>query len=74
MQAKTSPACPKCGSMYKRFPPGRQDQYHVFCEECGHDFGRFDHLQAEFNSVLDELESHLKTLHPDGSAEKPKGE
>lgn len=74
MQAKTSPACPKCGSMYKRFPPGRQGQYHVFCEECSHDFGRFDHLQAQFNSVLDELESHLKTLHPDEAENKPKGE
>lgn len=74
MQAKTNPACPKCGSLYKRFPPGRQGQYHVFCEECSHDFGRLDALQAEYKHVLDELESQLKALHPDEAESKPKGE
>lgn len=71
MQAKTNPACPECGSQYKRFPPGRQGQYHVFCEECSHDFGRLDALQAEYRHVLEELESQLKALHPE---DKPKGE
>lgn len=74
IQAKTRPECPKCGSTEKRFPPGRQDQYHVYCDECGHDFGRFDRLQADFNHLLDDLESHLKAFDTDGSAEKPRSE
>lgn len=75
MHAKTSPKCPKCGSTEKRFPPGRQDQYHVFCDNCGHDFGRFDSLQAKFNSVLDELEAQLESYGTQQqSGEKPKSE
>ncbi|SEM58720.1 hypothetical protein [Halomonas caseinilytica] len=57
---KTSPNCPECGSHWKRLPPGREGQYHVYCEECGHDFGRYDRLQAQFRSLLEDVESHLK--------------
>ncbi|MCI0509325.1 hypothetical protein C8E00_102282 [Chromohalobacter marismortui] len=61
MQAPTSPDCPECGSRAKRFPPGREGQYHVFCEDCGHDFGRYDRLVADYRHALEELESHLET-------------
>ncbi|MDO0944275.1 MULTISPECIES: hypothetical protein [Chromohalobacter] len=60
MQAPTSPDCPECGSRTKRFPPGREGQYHVFCEDCGHDFGRYDRLVADYRHTLDELEAHLE--------------
>ncbi|WP_280546152.1 MULTISPECIES: hypothetical protein [unclassified Halomonas] len=60
MKVKTSPECPKCGSREKRFPPGREDQYHVYCDGCGHDFGRFDHFQSQFRHLLDDLETQLK--------------
>lgn len=60
MKVKTSPECPKCGSRVKRFPPGRQDQYHVYCDECGHDFGRFDYFQAQFRHAIEELEEQLQ--------------
>ncbi|MDR5866675.1 hypothetical protein [Halomonas koreensis] len=66
MKVKTSPECPKCGSRTKRFPPGREDQYHVYCDDCGHDFGRYDHLQAQFRHVLDDVEAHLKGETPTG--------
>ncbi|WP_277811496.1 hypothetical protein [Chromohalobacter canadensis] len=61
MQAPTSPDCPDCGSRAKRFPPGREGQYHVFCEDCGHDFGRYDRLVSNYRHTLDELEAHLET-------------
>ncbi|MCK0753984.1 transposase [Chromohalobacter japonicus] len=61
MQAPSSPDCPECGSHAKRFPPGREGQYHVFCEDCGHDFGRYDHLVADYRHLLDDLEAHLGT-------------
>lgn len=61
MQAPTSPDCPDCSSRAKRFPPGREGQYHVFCEDCGHDFGRYDRLVANYRYALDELEAHLET-------------
>ncbi|TDO09775.1 MULTISPECIES: zinc ribbon domain-containing protein [Halomonas] len=60
MKMNTSPECPNCGSRSKRLPPGREDQYHVYCDECGHDFGRFDHFQAQFRHVIEDLEAHLR--------------
>ncbi|UYG08370.1 transposase [Halomonas sp. M4R1S46] len=62
MKAKTRPECPKCGSRVKRFPPGRHDQYHVYCDGCGHDFGRHDYFQAQFRHLLDDLEAQLKAV------------
>ncbi|WP_136069205.1 hypothetical protein [Modicisalibacter radicis] len=59
MQAPTGPECPDCGSREKRFPPGREGQYHVFCDDCGHDFGRFDQLIGNFRHILDDLEHKL---------------
>lgn len=34
MQAPSSPDCPECGSRAKRFPPGREGQYHVFAKNA----------------------------------------
>ncbi len=59
MKLPTGPDCPDCGSREKRFPPGREAQYHVFCEQCGHDFGRYDKLVDNFTHLLDELEAKL---------------
>jgi len=59
MQAPTGPECPDCGSREKRFPPGREGQYHVFCDNCGHDFGRYDQLIENFRHILADLEEKL---------------
>jgi hypothetical protein len=59
MKIRTSPDCPNCGSREKRFPPGRQAQYHVFCDQCDHDFGRFDRFTENFRHILDDLERKL---------------
>ncbi|MCW4153712.1 hypothetical protein OM427_29850 [Halomonas sp. 18H] len=56
----TGPECPECGSRYKQLPPGRQGQYHVYCDHCEYDFGRYDHFVAQFRHMLDDLEAHLK--------------
>ncbi len=66
MKVKTSPECPKCGSRVKRLPPGRQDHYHVYCDDCGHDFGRYDYLQAQFRHLLDDVEAQLKEREKSG--------
>lgn len=67
MKLKTSPECPKCGSRTKRFPPGREDQYHVYCDDCDYDFGRFDYFQAQFRHAVEELEARLKGREGDAS-------
>lgn len=59
MQVPTGPECPDCGSREKRFPPGREGQYHVFCNDCDYDFGRFDQLIGNFRHILDDLERKL---------------
>ncbi|KXS38871.1 transposase [Modicisalibacter tunisiensis] len=59
MKAPTGPECPVCGSREKRFPPGREGQYHVFCDNCDHDFGRYDQLIGQFRHILDDLEHQL---------------
>lgn len=51
--------CPDCGSRDKRYPPSRGGQAHVFCEQCGYDFGRLDTLTRKFTHMLDELERKL---------------
>ncbi|MCD6007534.1 hypothetical protein [Halomonas sp. IOP_31] len=56
MQAPTGP---ECGSREKRFPPGREGQYYVFCDNCGHDFGRYDQLIENFRHILADLEEKL---------------
>lgn len=55
----TGPECPDCGSREKRFPPGREGRYHVFCDQCGYDFGRADSLDRKFTHMLDDLENRL---------------
>ncbi|WP_227368925.1 hypothetical protein [Halomonas sp. M20] len=62
-KAATGPECPECGCKEKRFPPGREGQYHVFCEKCNYDFGRFDSLANNFNHILDDLERKLGVSH-----------
>ncbi|GHA99578.1 hypothetical protein [Modicisalibacter luteus] len=55
----TGPECPECASREKRFPPGREGAYHVFCDQCGYDFGRFDSLSRHYEHMLDDLERKL---------------
>ncbi|WP_048307849.1 hypothetical protein [Halomonas sp. PR-M31] len=62
-KATTDPSCPECGSLEKRFPPGREGQYHVFCEQCSHDFGRYNRLVGNYNHILDDLERKLGVSH-----------
>lgn len=52
-------SCPDCGSRAKRLPPTRSGQSHVFCSECGYDFGRFDSMSRQVLHILDELELKL---------------
>ena len=62
-KAPTGPECPECGSKEKRFPPGREGQYHVFCEQCDYDFGRYDSLVSNYDHILDDLERKLGVSH-----------
>lgn len=54
-----SPECPECGSRLKRLPATRRDQAHVFCMDCGHDFGRFEYLVERYRLELETLEAKL---------------
>ncbi|MBF8221833.1 MULTISPECIES: hypothetical protein [Halomonadaceae] len=59
MQVTLSPDCPDCGARLKRLPPTRHGHGHVYCLECGHDFGRYEALAARFRQELDTLEARL---------------
>ncbi|WP_308323804.1 hypothetical protein [Halomonas sp. SpR8] len=54
-----SPECPNCNSRLKRLPATRRDQAHVFCMDCGHDFGRFEYLVERYRHELETLEAKL---------------
>lgn len=66
--------CPSCGSRLKRLPATRRDTVHVYCMDCGHDFGRYEALVERYQKTLSELEGELTlptastgeraTLHP----------
>ncbi|WP_252106258.1 MULTISPECIES: zf-TFIIB domain-containing protein [unclassified Halomonas] len=51
--------CPSCGSRLKRLPATRRDSVHVYCMDCGHDFGRYEALVERYQQTLSELESEL---------------
>ncbi|WNL41709.1 zf-TFIIB domain-containing protein [Halomonas sp. PAMB 3264] len=61
--------CPSCGSRLKRLPATRRDSVHVYCMDCGHDFGRYEALVERYQKTLSELESDLEV--PTASGRKP---
>lgn len=63
-----SPECPDCGSRLKRLPATRRDTAHVYCMDCGHDFGRLEHLVELYRLELETLEAKLG-LPPTGAEE-----
>ncbi|MBT2773088.1 hypothetical protein J7J47_12735 [Halomonas sp. ISL-60] len=65
-----SPECPECSSRLKRLPATRRGQAHVFCMDCGHDFGRFEYLVERYRLELETLEAKLG-LPPTGAEETP---
>lgn len=54
-----SPECPDCGSRLKRLPATRRDKTHVYCMDCGHDFGRYEYLVERYRQELETLEAKL---------------
>ncbi|MCH4812565.1 hypothetical protein [Vreelandella neptunia] len=54
-----SPECPECSSRLKRLPATRRAQAHVYCMDCGHDFGRFEYLVERYRLELETLEAKL---------------
>lgn len=68
------PECPDCQSRLKHLPPTRGGKHHVFCADCGHDFGRYETLVARYRHELDALETRLG-LSPtadDGAVQTPR--
>ncbi|WP_249978402.1 hypothetical protein [Vreelandella olivaria] len=55
-----SPECPECSSRLKRLPATRRAQTHVYCMDCGHDFGRYEHLVERYRQELETLEAQLQ--------------
>lgn len=51
--------CPECGCRERRFPPSRGGTHHVFCDQCGYDFGRFDRMSRHYERILTDLERRL---------------
>ncbi|MGO2390953.1 MAG: hypothetical protein ACTH69_02545 [Halomonas sp.] len=54
-----SPECPECDSRLKRLPATRRDQTHVYCMDCGHDFGRYEYMVERYRNELETLEAKL---------------
>ncbi|WP_447555314.1 hypothetical protein [Vreelandella sp. EE22] len=54
-----SAECPGCGSRLKRLPATRRDTVHVYCMDCGHDFGRYEALVERYQKTLHDLEAEL---------------
>ncbi|SDN81688.1 hypothetical protein [Vreelandella arcis] len=54
-----SPECPECQSRFKNLPATRRGKSHVYCSECGHDFGRYESLVKRYRHELDTLETQL---------------
>ncbi|MBE0463967.1 MAG: hypothetical protein ACTIDY_08745 [Halomonadaceae bacterium] len=53
--------CPECSSRLKRLPATRRDKSHVYCMDCGHDFGRYAFLIERYRHELETLELRLNT-------------
>ena len=51
--------CPECSSRLKRLPATRRDKIHVYCMDCGHDFGRYEHIVERYRQTLVALEAKL---------------
>lgn len=51
--------CPECSSRLKRLPATRRDKIHVYCMDCGHDFGRYEQLVERYRQTLETLEIKL---------------
>ncbi|TVP50740.1 MAG: hypothetical protein EA345_04365 [Halomonas sp.] len=64
-----SPECPKCSSRLKRLPATRRDKAHVYCMDCGHDFGRYEYIVERYRQELESLEAKLGL--PTLKAEEP---
>lgn len=54
-----SSECPECHSRLKRLPATRRDESHVYCMDCGHDFGRYAVLMERYRHELATLEQRL---------------
>ena len=65
-----SPECPECSSRLKRLPATQRGKAHVFCMDCGHDFGRFEYLVERYRLELETLEAKLG-LPPEGADKTP---
>ncbi|WP_235040250.1 hypothetical protein [Vreelandella profundi] len=65
-----SPECPECNSRLKRLPATRRDQTHVYCMDCGHDFGRYEYMVERYRNELETLEAKLG-LPPTTADEAP---
>lgn len=64
-------SCPDCGSHEKRLPPSRMGHHHVYCDQCGYDFGRFDIVSSKVVHMLDALERKLGIAPSSKGADKP---
>ncbi|WP_447957194.1 hypothetical protein [Vreelandella sp. EE7] len=51
--------CPSCGSRLKRLPATRRNTVHVYCMDCGHDFGRYEAMVERYQKSLSHLEDEL---------------
>lgn len=54
-----SSECPTCGSRLKRLPATRRNNIHVYCMDCGHDFGRYETMVQRYRKTLTDLEADL---------------
>lgn len=59
-----SAECPECSSRLKRLPATRRGHAHVYCMDCGHDFGRYELLVERYRQQLDSLEAQLQVSTP----------